>query len=62
MDEGSLYSKIYQEIDLPDYMRQNPSERDCYWMNKIVPMINKKVLQDQGKCNCQNQENQGTQL
>jgi hypothetical protein len=42
MDKGSLYSKIYQEIDLPDYVRQNPSERDYFGMNKTAPMINKK--------------------
>ncbi len=41
-DKGSLYSKINQEIDLPDHVRQNPSEREYFWMNKTVPMINKK--------------------
>jgi hypothetical protein len=42
MDKGSLNSKIHQEIDLLDYVRQNPSEQEYFWMNKMVPMINKK--------------------
>jgi hypothetical protein len=37
MDKGSLNSKIHPEIDLLDYMRQNPSEREYFWMNKMVP-------------------------
>ncbi len=41
-NKGSLYSKIHQEIDLPDYVRQNPSKGEYFWMNKMVPMINKK--------------------
>jgi hypothetical protein len=53
MDEGSLSSKIYQMIDLSDYVRQNPSDWDGFWMNKTVHMINKKVLRDQGKRHCQ---------
>jgi hypothetical protein len=42
MDKGSHYSKIHQEIDLTNYVRQNPSEQEYFWMNKMVPMINKK--------------------
>jgi hypothetical protein len=40
-NKGGLYSKIHQEIDLPDYVRQNQSEQDFFWMNKMLPMINK---------------------
>ena len=45
MNKGSLYSNIYQEIDLPDHVRQNPSERYYFWMNKMVPMISKKYCE-----------------
>ena len=41
-DKGSLYYKIHLEINLPEYVKQNPPERGYFWMNKTVPLVNKK--------------------
>ena len=46
-DKGSLYYKICLEIDLPNYVKQNPSEREYFWMSKTVPLINKKYCKIQ---------------
>ncbi len=42
MNKGRIYSTIQHEIDLLDYVRQNPSEQEYFCMNKMVPMINTK--------------------
>jgi hypothetical protein len=44
-DKTSLYYKCCKEMDIPRLVRADPAEMEYFWINKTVPMINKKYCE-----------------